>query len=208
MAHHPLQGNAGAELSGAYCPDPLEYGKALGSPCGEVDPGIDHHVGQIADQFQQKPDQGEDIEGGEHDRVVAVDRRLETEEAETSSEKMTSINNDPPKGRRAAFGIVGMSYERSRLSLTGDRARGPSPVGIGRQPPERSARGLFADLAADLFEAPAAGARDAMPRGTAGHASAARTRYRAGRSAEGRDRSLPRVSDARSVPYSDVDHHQ
>jgi len=50
---------------------------------GEVDARVDQHVGQVADQFQEQADQCEDVERGEHNRVVAVDRRLEAEEAET-----------------------------------------------------------------------------------------------------------------------------
>jgi hypothetical protein len=55
----------------------------LHAPCREIDSRVDQHIGQIADQFQQQSDQGEDVECGEHDRVVAVDRRLEPQEAET-----------------------------------------------------------------------------------------------------------------------------
>ena len=44
---------------------------------GEIDARVDQHVGQVADQLQQQPDQCIDIERAEHDRVVAVDRRLE-----------------------------------------------------------------------------------------------------------------------------------
>ena len=50
---------------------------------GEVDARVDQHVGQVADQFQEQADQREDVESGEHDRIVAVDRRFEAEEAET-----------------------------------------------------------------------------------------------------------------------------
>jgi hypothetical protein len=59
----------------------------LGSPCGEVDPGVDQHIGQITDQLQQQPNQGEDVEGAKHDRVVTVDRRLEAEQTETVERK-------------------------------------------------------------------------------------------------------------------------
>ena len=56
-------------------------GVQSGLASGEIDSRIDQHIGQIANQFQQQPDQGEDVECGKHDRVVTDDHRLETQEA-------------------------------------------------------------------------------------------------------------------------------
>ena len=53
--------------------------------CGaafEVDARVDHHVCQVADQLQHQADQREHVERAEHDRVVAVDRGLESEQAQ------------------------------------------------------------------------------------------------------------------------------
>src|ERR1044071_287877 len=46
----------------------------------EIDARVDQHVGEVADQLEDEPDQREHVERAEHDRVVAVDRRLEAEE--------------------------------------------------------------------------------------------------------------------------------
>src|ERR1700720_1284102 len=49
-------------------------------PPAEIDPRVDQHVGQIAEQLQHQSDQRKDVKRAKHDRVVAVDRRLEAEE--------------------------------------------------------------------------------------------------------------------------------
>ena len=49
---------------------------------GEVDAGVDGHVHEVGHEIQDEPDKRVDVEGAEHDRVVAVDGGLEAQEPE------------------------------------------------------------------------------------------------------------------------------
>src|SRR5690606_23344020 len=53
-----------------------------GLPRFEVDAGIDEGVGQVADEVHQEAEEREEEERAEHDRIVAVDGRLEAEQAQ------------------------------------------------------------------------------------------------------------------------------
>src|SRR3954452_5586665 len=48
----------------------------------EIDARIDPGVGQVRDQVYQEPEKREDVEVREHHRIVAVDDRLERQQAE------------------------------------------------------------------------------------------------------------------------------
>src|SRR3546814_12767812 len=54
-----------------------------GLPAFEIDARVDQGVGQVADQLPHQYEQGEEAEGDEHHRVVAVDCRLDAEQYET-----------------------------------------------------------------------------------------------------------------------------
>ena len=56
--------------------------RELQPPRLEVDARIDHGVEHVADDLHQQAEQGEDVERAEHHRIVALDRRLEAEQAE------------------------------------------------------------------------------------------------------------------------------
>src|SRR4029079_8507729 len=47
----------------------------------EIDPRIDPGVGEVGDQVHDKTNQGEDVERGEHHRIVAVEHALEAEQS-------------------------------------------------------------------------------------------------------------------------------
>src|SRR5690606_20294796 len=51
-------------------------------PAFEVDARIDQGVGEVTDQLDQQSQQGEQKQGAEHHRVIAVERRLEAEQAQ------------------------------------------------------------------------------------------------------------------------------
>ena len=53
----------------------------------EIDARIDHRVQHVADDLHQQPEQREDVERAEHHRIVALDRRLEAEQAEAVQRK-------------------------------------------------------------------------------------------------------------------------
>src|SRR4051812_9464804 len=55
---------------------------ALGIARLEIDSRVDHVVHQIADDPHDEAEQSEDVERAEHDRVVAVDERLESQQTE------------------------------------------------------------------------------------------------------------------------------
>ena len=57
------------------------------SPPLEVDAAIDEGVNEIADKLGDETDEGQQVEGAKNDRVVAIDRRLKAEEAETVERK-------------------------------------------------------------------------------------------------------------------------
>src|SRR6266436_4999339 len=48
----------------------------------EIDARIDQGIGEVRYEVHQQSDQREDVEGREHDRVVAVEHALEAEETE------------------------------------------------------------------------------------------------------------------------------
>src|SRR6476469_7984815 len=56
-------------------------------PLLEIDARVDGDVSQIADQVEHQPKQGEHVERAEHYRVVAVDHRLITEQAQAVERK-------------------------------------------------------------------------------------------------------------------------
>ena len=53
----------------------------------EVDARVDDRIGQVADQLHDQPQQREEIERGEHDRVIAGQRRLVSEQPEPVERK-------------------------------------------------------------------------------------------------------------------------
>ena len=61
----------------------------------KINARIDNCVHQIADQIHQQTQQGEEIKGGKHHRVVALERCLESEQTQPVREKMISISKDP-----------------------------------------------------------------------------------------------------------------
>src|SRR5882757_8570163 len=48
----------------------------------EIDPWVDQRVGHVLHQLHHQPEQGEDVERGEHHGIVALDRGLVAEIAE------------------------------------------------------------------------------------------------------------------------------
>src|SRR5690606_26732701 len=48
------------------------------------DARIDQGIGDVTDQLHHQPEQGEDVQGAEHQRVVPVDGRLEAEQAKAA----------------------------------------------------------------------------------------------------------------------------
>src|SRR5688572_13358841 len=48
----------------------------------EIDPRIDPGIGEVRDQIHDEADQGENVEGGKHHRIVAVEDAFEAEQAE------------------------------------------------------------------------------------------------------------------------------
>src|SRR5690606_16281606 len=52
-------------------------------PALEVDPRIDQRVDEVRDQVHHQPDEREDVERREHDRIVAVDDALEAKQPQT-----------------------------------------------------------------------------------------------------------------------------
>src|SRR6478752_9946094 len=53
----------------------------------EIDPRIDPGVGEVGDQVHDDADEREDVERGEHDRVVAVEYAFEAQHAEPVERK-------------------------------------------------------------------------------------------------------------------------
>lgn len=61
---------------------PRSAGEGPSVAAGEVDAGVDEDVGDVLDELHGESEQGQEVEGAEHHREVAVDRRLEAEQAE------------------------------------------------------------------------------------------------------------------------------
>src|SRR5580692_2416749 len=53
----------------------------------EIDAWIDPGIGQVGNQIHHEADQGENVEIGEHHRIVAVEHALEAEQAEAVQRK-------------------------------------------------------------------------------------------------------------------------
>ena len=49
----------------------------------EIDPGVHEHVGQIADQLQDQTQKGKDVQGAEHDRIIPLNSRLESQQSQS-----------------------------------------------------------------------------------------------------------------------------
>src|SRR5829696_8966333 len=56
-------------------------------PSLEIDPRIDPGVGEVRNQVHDEAEEREDVEVGEHDRIVAVDDRLERQKAQSVERK-------------------------------------------------------------------------------------------------------------------------
>src|SRR5262249_52596556 len=86
---------------------PVLRSATSGVPSREVDTRVDRHVREVTDQVQQEADERVDVERAKHDRVVAVDRRLEAEEPESVEgedhlDEERAGQEDSNEGRREA----------------------------------------------------------------------------------------------------------
>src|SRR6516164_643650 len=90
-----LSGDSVSQCSSTGTPMPSGPTGAVSGACGltrastshlprlEIDPRIDPGIGQVGDQVHDQADQGEDVEIGEHHRVVAVEHAFEAEQPQT-----------------------------------------------------------------------------------------------------------------------------
>src|SRR5262245_56898936 len=69
-------------VSGLRCRRTGTRDTRLRPPAGEIDTRVDGDVGEVANEGQKQSDDRVDVERAEHDRIVAIDRRLEAKEPE------------------------------------------------------------------------------------------------------------------------------
>ena len=87
----------------------------------EVDPRVDQHIGDVADQLDQQAEQAEGVEGREHHLIVAVDRRLVAEQAqpiqrEDDFDQQGAGEQDADKRGRANAKLAELETKRRRGS--------------------------------------------------------------------------------------------
>ena len=69
-------------------------------PRFEIDARIDPGVGQIGNQINDQPDKGENVEVGEHHRIIAVEHALEAQQPE-AVERKDGFDQERPGEERA-----------------------------------------------------------------------------------------------------------